>query len=121
MGVGSTAIAAKKIGRKCFGIEVNQDFCNVANSRIKENNTMLGDSRKTKNYKIDNVDFIVTSPPYWDMLKKKRGNSDSQHNQREEKKLKLLKLFWGNLIFFQLNFKFFNFFLYLFNLFINHS
>lgn len=89
MGVGSTGVAAKKVKRNCYGIEINKEFCDVANKRIKEDNVVLGDSRKKKNYKIDNVDFIITSPPYWDILKKKRGHSDSQHNQRKEKKLKL--------------------------------
>ena len=89
MGVGSTAVASKKLNRDCYGIEINKEFCDVANDRIKENKVVLGDSRKSSNYKIKDVDFIVTSPPYWDMLKKKRGNSDSQHTQRKEKNLKL--------------------------------
>lgn len=89
MGVGSTGVAAKKAKRNCYGIEINKEFCDVANKRIKEDNVVLGDSRKKKNYKVDSVDFIITSPPYWDILKKKRGHSDSQHNQRKEKNLKL--------------------------------
>ncbi len=89
MGVGSTAVASKKLKRDCYGIEINDEFCNIANQRIKEEKTVLGDSRKAKNYKVDKVDFILTSPPYWDILKKKRGNSDSQHTQRKEKNLKL--------------------------------
>ena len=89
MGVGSTGVAAKKLKRDCYGIEINNEFCDVANSRITSDKVVLGDSRKAKNYKVENVDFIITSPPYWDMLKKKRGHSDSQHNQRQEKNLKL--------------------------------
>ena len=89
MGVGSTAVAAKKIKRQCYGIEINEEFCKVANDRVGEEKVVLGDSRKKKNYLGPKVDFIMTSPPYWDILKKKRGNSDSQHNQRKEKKLKL--------------------------------
>lgn len=89
MGVGSTGVAAKKLKRSCYGIEINNEFCKVANNRMASNNVILGDSRKYKNYKVSDVDFIITSPPYWDMLKKKRGHSDSQHNQRKEKKLKL--------------------------------
>ncbi len=89
MGVGSTGVACNKLKRDSHGIEINNDFCSVANSRIGNNNVILGDSRKIKNYKVDKVDFILTSPPYWDILKKKRGHSDSQHNQRENKNLKL--------------------------------
>lgn len=90
MGVGSTGVAAKNEQRKCYGIEINKEFCEVANERYGEKNTILGDSRKKKIYKFpDEIDFIMTSPPYWDMLKKKRGHSDSQHSKRKEKNLKL--------------------------------
>lgn len=89
MGVGSTGVAANTLNRNVYGIEINNDFCKVANERIFNGKVELGDSRNKKLYKNDNVDFIITSPPYWDILKKKRGHSDSQHNQREEKKLKL--------------------------------
>lgn len=89
MGVGSTGIASKKLSRDCYGIEINDEFCNVANQRINSDSVFLGDSRKKSSYKVKKVDFIITSPPYWDMLKKKRGHSDSQHSKRKEKKLKL--------------------------------
>ncbi len=90
MGVGSTGVAAKNEKRKCYGIEINTEFCNVANERYGEENTILGDSRDKKLYNFpEGVDFIMTSPPYWNILKKKRGNSDSQHTKREENNLKL--------------------------------
>lgn len=90
MGVGSTGVASIDLNRQCYGIEINKQFCDIANMRmLSTDNVTLGDSRKRKNYKVKDVDFVMTSPPYWDMLKKKRGNSDSQHSQREEKNLKL--------------------------------
>ena len=89
MGVGSTAVASQNLKRDYFGIEINDEFYNVTLQRTKEKKIVLGDSRKTKNYKVDKVDFILTSPPYWNILKKKRGNSDSQHTQRSDKNLKL--------------------------------
>lgn len=100
MGVGSTGIAALRNERFCAGIEINSTFQELANKRIfdlsndlfnecKDNcKIILGDSRNIKNYP-NSVDFIVTSPPYWDILKKQRGNSDSQHKQRKEKELPL--------------------------------
>lgn len=89
MGVGSTGVAANSLEREVYGIEINEDFHKVAVDRIGKNNVVLGDSRDEVNYKINLVDFILTSPPYWNILKKKRGNSDSQHAQRESKNLKL--------------------------------
>lgn len=89
MGVASTAVGAESLGRKSYGIEINSDFYEIAQSRMDKENIVLGDSREKRNYKINEVDFILTSPPYWDILKKKRGNSDSQHTQRKNKNLKL--------------------------------
>ncbi len=89
MGVGSTGVAANLLNRKSVGIEINKDFQKIAVSRIGADSVVLGDSRNLENYKTNTVDFILTSPPYWDILKKKRGNSDSQHTQRLNKNLKL--------------------------------
>lgn len=89
MGVASTAVGAQNLNRNCYGIEINPDFYNVAVERAGENFIKLGDSRAKENYVVKDVDFILTSPPYWDILKKKRGNSDSQHTQRKNKNLKL--------------------------------
>lgn len=89
MGVASSAIAAQTLERNCYGIEINPDFYQISKNRLNNDNIILGDSRLKSNYKIKDVDFILTSPPYWDILKKKRGNSDSQHTQRKNKNLKL--------------------------------
>lgn len=89
MGVGSAGVAASANDRQCFGIEINQSFCGVANDRMHQCTVKLGDSRDRKNYPKNKVDFILTSPPYWDILRKKRGNSDSQHTQRQSKNLDL--------------------------------
>ena len=88
MGVGSTAVAAIKNNRTCSGIEINKAFCDLANKRTGTDITVCGDSRDKKNFPRS-ADFIITSPPYWDILKKQRGNSDSQHTQRIEKGLPL--------------------------------
>lgn len=89
MGVGSTAVAAEKLERNCGGIEINSEFAETAKKRAGVSEIVTGDSRNKKNYKQNDVDFILTSPPYWDILKKKRGNSNSQHGDREKNNLKL--------------------------------
>ena len=88
MGVGSTAVAAKTLERECWGIEINPDFVKTSKERICNSKIIEGDSRDLSNYKIK-ADFILTSPPYWNILKKKRGNSKSQHLERAEKALPL--------------------------------
>ena len=91
LGVGSTIVAAESLNRKGIGIEINEIFANTAKQRCSENSKIIiGDSRK-KICEVENesVDFIMTSPPYWNILSKKRGNSDSQHGDREKKGLQL--------------------------------
>lgn len=91
LGVGSTVVSAERNNRKGAGIELNEDFYTVAKKRCSESALLLnGDSRKIiSKIKNDTVDFIMTSPPYWNILSKKRGHSDSQHGDREKKGLKL--------------------------------
>ncbi|PTK35439.1 hypothetical protein BUZ48_11150 [Staphylococcus hominis] len=91
MGVGSTAVAAEENNRKFKGIELEPSFVNIANDRLLfKDNIISGDSRYAKYYKNIEADFIITSPPYWNMLSKSRGNSDSQHKDRQKKNLDLV-------------------------------
>ena len=85
IGVGSTGVAANELHRNCKGIEINREFAEVAQNRAQYEEIITGDSRQKRNFPNEKVDFILTSPPYWDILKKKRGHSDSQHNEREKK------------------------------------
>lgn len=91
LGVGSTIVSAESLNRIGIGIEINEEFAQCAKNRCSENATiLLGDSRKQiDKIKKESIDFIMTSPPYWNILSKKRGNSDSQHGDREKKGLKL--------------------------------
>ena len=100
-GVGSTLIACKEISRNCVGIELNLEFVETG---IKHLENMNGDSqqhfisgdaqeavpliRNHFNVNVPEFDYLITSPPYWDMLRKSRGGSDSVHKEREEKGLK---------------------------------
>ena len=76
MGSGTTAIAAFNCGRKSIGIDLSEEYKSLAFERfakknMKENTDfeyILGDSlEETK--KISEVDFIITSPPYHNILK----------------------------------------------------
>lgn len=92
VGVGSTIIGCQNLFRQCIGIELNPYFAQQVAKIINPSYSRLfqGDCREQLNNIQDNtIDFIITSPPYWDMLKKTRGNSNSQHKEREQKKLPL--------------------------------
>lgn len=82
VGVGSTLKACAVDGRKGIGIELNPGFAELARERldtevddmfstVSEQTILEGDSREVMATLEDqSVDFVVTSPPYWSILKK---------------------------------------------------
>lgn len=91
LGTGSTLVASEELNRKGIGIELNKKYADISRNRVakslgKTQYIITGDSIKInstlkkdidialKNFNADKIDFIITSPPYWDMLKKSRGN-----------------------------------------------
>ncbi|HEY3313640.1 MAG TPA: DNA methyltransferase [Anaerolineales bacterium] len=95
-GTGSTLVAALRCGRNSFGIELNPAYAQIARQVISEEKLSLGsdaeeltaeiftgDASRAREYVIPPVDYVLTSPPYWDMLhvrgaenQKKRRQSD---------------------------------------------
>lgn len=77
MGVGTTAEAAEKLGRKSVGIELNDQFLQLAKKDIlnpSHHMLILGDARKLLDFvEPESVDFLLTSPPYGNLLKTIKG------------------------------------------------
>jgi DNA modification methylase len=74
-GSGTTLIAACNLKRFGIGIDLSDEYRKLALERLNKKNHnafeyLLGNSLKVI-YKIDNVDYIVTSPPYHNILKNK--------------------------------------------------
>lgn len=75
IGSGTTAIAAAMMDRNTIGIDLSEEYKKLAFQRFVKNNIdinkieyITGDSLiETK--KIKNVDYIITSPPYHNILK----------------------------------------------------
>lgn len=71
-GSGSTLVAARKMKRHGIGIDLNPDFRELAEKRLggftKEQTFFCGDSSDVLD-NIETVDYIVTSPPYHNILK----------------------------------------------------
>jgi len=84
VGSGTTLIACNAIGRNSIGIDLNQEFRELYYSRIEEGNIeittstqyIVGNSLKMID-EIGEVDYIVTSPPYFNILK---NNSKGTRN-----------------------------------------
>ena len=92
-GTGSTLIAALRHGRKAVGIEIHPGFARLAKERVQaagytgtDARVIVGDSRELARIwvraKLPDVQLVLTSPPYWDMLGKSRGGSRSAHRDR---------------------------------------
>lgn len=90
VGVGSTLKACALEGRSGIGIELNPEFVRLCHRRLEaeteqtsehvEQKILEGDARDhLKNIEGEAIDFIVTSPPYWSILKKE------DHKARQER------------------------------------
>lgn len=97
-GTGSTLIAALRAGRNSYGIELNPKYAEIAKQIIEEERTVLGasvsrlqsqildgDAGQITNYQLPLIDYVLTSPPYWDMLHA-RG-AETQKKRRESAEL----------------------------------
>jgi DNA modification methylase len=91
VGVGSTLKACAIDGRNGIGIELNPIFASLANERlsievrdlfstISEQKILEGDARvHLPLIEDESIDLVVTSPPYWSILKKQ------DHKVRQER------------------------------------
>jgi DNA modification methylase len=96
-GTGSALVAALRAGRNSYGIELNPKYADIARGIIAEerkaleksvenltSEIIIGDASRAANYQLPLIDYVFTSPPYWDMLhtrgaetQKKRRATDS--------------------------------------------
>ncbi len=95
-GTGSTLIAALRAGRDSYGIELNPRYAAIAAQLVGQEKAALtasqaqaqvfeGDALHAPTFPIPPVDYVLTSPPYWDMLHA-RG-AENQKKRRESEAL----------------------------------
>lgn len=87
MGSGTTAIAAYNLGRLALGMDLSEEYRDLAVERFKSKGMretdyqyFIGDSTKELTV-FKRVDYIVTSPPYHNILKNKSKGirNDNSH------------------------------------------
>ena len=102
-GTGSTLIAALRAGRNSYGIELNPKYAEIAQQLIEAERVALGtsipfghdvqnlqskiingDALNAINYQLPIIDYILTSPPYWDMLHAKGAENQKKRRDDEE-------------------------------------
>ena len=68
-GTGTVNFVCEKLDRIGYSIELEKKYFDIGDRRSNQN-IFLGDCRDIKTFKIPVVDYIITSPPYWDSLKR---------------------------------------------------
>lgn len=85
LGTGSTLVAALRLGRRSYGVELNPEYAEIARKVIENERQVLpevnsqtecvvitGDAARVSEYflkyNIPLIDYVLTSPPYWNML-----------------------------------------------------
>lgn len=82
VGTGSTVLAALRSGRHSAGVELNPAYAEIARRLVAEEQQALGDAAAGLSAEIvvadaarlsgldwAPFDYVLTSPPYWDMLR----------------------------------------------------
>lgn len=95
-GISSTLLACENTGRYGIGIEYSKKYADLSKKRLEQmgakraQKIIKGDSQNLLKIWDENqsklpkeVDFIVTSPPYWNMLSESRGNVLSAQQKRK--------------------------------------
>ncbi len=99
-GTGSAQVAALKLGRNGFGVELSSYFTDIARERclaylfeasatgcefpvseMPSFDIIRGDARKAGTYGFPLQDLIITSPPYWDILNMKGAENQAKRIQ----------------------------------------
>ncbi len=103
LGTGSSLIAAGNMGRNGIGIELMKKYFDTAIKRIDEKNfeseiiPVLGNSLKLKSLLKKylgekEIDYVITSPPYWNQLERnnirqksrKENGLDTRYSKKKE-------------------------------------
>jgi DNA modification methylase len=99
-GTGSTLVAALRSGRRSFGIELNPAYAEIARQVIAAERQELGETVQDlmaevitgdaarlpeiiQQHGIPLVDYVLTSPPYWDMLHARGAENQRKRRQTE--------------------------------------
>jgi len=96
-GTGSALVAAMRCGRNAYGIELNSAYADIARQVVAGERAQLGEiaasltaemitgnaahiAQIVAAWRIPPIDYVITSPPYWDMLRA-RGAETQKHRR----------------------------------------
>jgi len=92
VGTGSTLIACLRSGRNGVGIELSPKYAELAAQLVEQEKTALGseqlrveviqgDSSDLASFELPLIDYVFTSPPYWNMLHAKGAGTQKQRRE----------------------------------------
>jgi len=90
-GSGTTLLAARDLDRNAVGFDINKEYCELSRSRLSQGSlltaakqvTICDDARNITDYLEDNtVSLCLTSPPYANLLNRKRKNKSKRGDER---------------------------------------
>ena len=95
-GTGSTQVGALKAGRNAFGMELSNFFGEIAKERCAaaiepdlfsdesylHYRIEVGDCRTLMSLNFPEIDYVITSPPYWDMLNAKGAENQAKRIEK---------------------------------------
>jgi len=93
VGSGTTLVAAQDLNRNAVGFDLNTNYIDLCESRLKQgtifNNAkqlaILDDARNIDSYIHENtLSLILTSPPYANLLNRKRKNKSRRDRENEQ-------------------------------------
>ena len=104
VGTGSTLIACIQAGRNGYGIELNHKYTEIARELVHleraqgrlfqeepDIKLITGDARDINSFDLPPIDYCITSPPYWDMLRMRGA-----HTQKERRESRNLDVFYSD-------------------------
>jgi DNA modification methylase len=107
-GTGSTLVAALRARRHSYGIELNPIYANIATQVVADEKGALGAQGEhlnavmitgdasniaeiIRNNNIPTIDYVLTSPPYWNMLRVRGAKTQKERRSSDE-----LDVFYSN-------------------------
>jgi DNA modification methylase len=101
VGTGSALIAALRSDRNSYGIELNPHYAGIARLLVEEERQALGQSvdgltarvingnagdiaQLVADYSIPTIDYVITSPPYWNMLHARGAETQKMRRLNDE-------------------------------------
>jgi DNA modification methylase len=91
VGTGSTLVACLRSGRHAFGVEIHPRYAEMARMTVEAERGLLGsdfltltceileaDATQLTQLGLPTVDYVLTSPPYWDMLRARGAETQAR-------------------------------------------